>query len=51
MSGCPEATPKDYVLVGTMQTDEKAEELGNALASITGLPFAVQEESETRVED
>jgi hypothetical protein len=34
-----------------MQTDEKAEELGNALASITGLPFAVQEESETRVED
>jgi hypothetical protein len=34
-----------------MQTDEKAEELGKTLASITCLPLAVQAESETRVED
>lgn len=43
--------PKEYILVGTMQEEEKAEELGKAVAKITGLPFEIQEKIETRSED
>ena len=43
--------PKDYILIGTMQEEAKAEELGGAVAKITRLPFEVQDEIETRNED